>query len=54
MEQNKKQLLLEQANKINEVISTLTANFNEEDVADEVNFLSIVKGNLETLANNQY
>lgn len=54
MEQNKKQLLIEQANKINEVISTLTANFDEEVVVDEVNFLSIVKGNLETLANNLY
>lgn len=50
MEENKKQLLIEQANKIQEVIATLKANFNEEEFADEISFLSIVKGNLEDIA----
>jgi len=46
MEQNKKQLLLEQANKIADIINVLSENFDEIDVEDEVNFLSIVKSNL--------
>ena len=50
MEQNKKDLLFEQANKINEVISTLSENFSQEDVADEINFLSVVRDNLKDWA----
>ena len=46
MEQNKKELLMEQVDKINEVISTLSENFVQEDIADEVNFLSVVSSNL--------
>lgn len=46
MEQNKKELLMEQVDKINEVISTLLENFVQEDIADEVNFLSVVSSNL--------
>lgn len=46
MEQNKKELLMEQVNKINEVISTLSENFAQEDIADEINFLSVINGNL--------
>ena len=46
MEQNKKKLLLGQIDKINEVISTLSENFSQEDVADEINFLSVVRDNL--------
>ena len=42
MEQNKKELLMEQVDKINEVISTLSENFVQEDIADEINFLSVV------------
>lgn len=34
MEQNKKKLLLGQIDKINEVISTLSANFSQKEVAD--------------------
>ena len=34
MEQNKKDLLFEQANKINEVISTLSKNFSQEDITN--------------------
>ena len=46
MEQNKKELLLEQINKISEVISTLSEDFSQEDVADEINFLSVVRDKL--------
>lgn len=46
MEQNKKELLMEQVDKINEVISTISENFVQEDIADEVNFLSVVSSNL--------
>lgn len=46
MEQNKKELLMEQVDKINEIISTLSENFVQEDIADEVNFLSVVSSNL--------
>lgn len=34
MEQNKKKLLLGQINKINEVISTLSENFSQEDITN--------------------
>ncbi len=50
MEQNKKDLLFEQINKLNEVISTLSENFSQEDVADEINFLSVVRDNLKDWA----
>lgn len=46
MEQNKKELLLGQIDKINEVISTLSENFSQEEVDDEINFLSVVRDNL--------
>lgn len=46
MNQDKKDILLEQTKKLEEVISALTANFNDEDIADEVNFLKIVRDNL--------
>lgn len=46
MEQNKKELLMEQVDKIDEVIPTLSENFVQEDIADEVNFLSVVSSNL--------
>lgn len=50
MEQNKKELLMKQVDKINEVISTLSENFVQEDIADEINFLSVVSGNLKDWA----
>lgn len=50
MEQNKKDLLFEQINKISEVISTFSENFSQEDMADEVNFLSVVRDNLKDWA----
>ncbi len=50
MEKNKQELLQEQINKISEVISTLSENFSQEDVADEINFLSVVRDNLKDWA----
>ena len=50
MKQNKKNLLFEQINKISEVISTLSKNFSQENVADEINFLSVVRDNLKDWA----
>ena len=50
MEKNKQELLQEQINKISEVISTLSKNFSQEDVADEINFLSVVRDNLKDWA----
>ncbi len=50
MEQNKKELLFEQINKISEVISILSKNFLQEDVADDINFLSVVRDNLKDWA----
>lgn len=46
MEQNKRELLLGQIDKINEVISTLSENFSQGDVAYEINFLSVVRDKL--------
>ncbi len=46
MEKNKQELLQEQSNKINEIIKVLTENFGG-DFVDEVNYLNIVKNNIE-------
>ncbi|MBW4898729.1 hypothetical protein KZY62_09020 [Prevotella denticola] len=46
MKQNKNGLLFEQINKISKVISTLSENVSQEDVADEINFLSVARDNL--------
>ena len=50
MEQNKNDLILRQIDKINEVISTLSENFSQRDIADEINFLSVVRDNLKDWA----
>lgn len=42
MEQNKKELLIEQANKIEDVLNVLRTQFGE-DYEDEINYLKIVK-----------
>ncbi len=34
MEQNKKELLFEQINKLNKVISTLSENFSQRDITN--------------------
>lgn len=46
MKKDKKDILLEQTKKLEEVISALRANFKDEDIADEVSFLKIVRDNL--------
>ncbi len=46
MEQNKKDLLIEQSNKIQEVIDVI-ANLFGDDFEDELNHLAIVKANIE-------
>ena len=51
MEMNKKNLLIEQANKIADVLKVLDSDFDKNEFEDEVNFLSIVKKNLEMVAN---
>lgn len=49
MEKNKQDLLQEQANKIDEVIKVLTEQFGG-DFEDEVNYLEIVKKELEEVS----
>lgn len=44
MEQNKKELLIEQANKIEDVLNVLRTQFGE-DYEDKINYLEIVKKN---------
>ena len=46
MERNKKELLNEQANKIEDVLNVLRTQFGE-DYEDEINYLEIVKKRLE-------
>lgn len=46
MKRNKNGLLFEQINKISKVISTLSENFSQEDVADEISHLSMARDNL--------
>lgn len=50
MDEIKKELLLEQVNKIKEIIDTLSNNFTQEYVADEISYLAIVRDNLIDLA----
>ena len=45
MGKNRKELLMEQANKIEEVLHVLRTQFGE-DYEDEINYLEIVKGKL--------
>lgn len=50
MEKNKQQKLIEQVNILRGVIEVLQKDFTSEGVEDEINFLSIVCGNLTDLA----
>ena len=51
MEHKKKELQLQQIEKINEVLQTLEANFDTvNEIADEYSFLSIAKQQLEAFA----
>lgn len=45
MEINRKKLLMEQANKIEDILNVLRTLFGE-DYEDEINYLEIVKGKL--------
>lgn len=49
MEQNKKELLMEQANKIADILNVLRTQFGE-DFEDEINYLEIVKKELEEVS----
>ena len=49
MEQNKKELLMEQSNKIQESIEVLANQFGD-DFEDELNRLAIAKTNIEEAA----
>ena len=50
---NKKELLQKQIAKLSEVINVLTADFPEEELGEEVGFLSIAKSNLEELSTRE-
>jgi len=50
MEQDKKDLLLAQAAKIDEIINCLSANFSADEIADETSFLAITRDNLKKLS----
>ncbi len=45
MKKNRKELLMEQANKIEDVLNVLRTQFGE-GYEDEINYLEIVKGKL--------
>ncbi len=49
MQQDNNDLLSEQANKIQEVIDVLASHFGD-DFTEELNFLAIVKANIEGAA----
>lgn len=50
MNEEKKNILLQQISKLDEVLSVLENNFDiEEELADEYSFLSIVKDNLKEI-----
>ena len=58
MNEEKKNILLQQISKLEEVLSALENNFDlEEELTDEYSFLSIVKDNLKEITrytnNNQ-
>ncbi|MCI6338306.1 MAG: hypothetical protein MR802_10350 [Prevotella sp.] len=51
MEKEKKELLKQQIEKLNEVLLALDANFDiENEISDEYSFLSIAKQQLEAFA----
>lgn len=50
MEPDKKELLVSQIEKLDEILNTLKENFDvKTDLADEYSFLSIVKSNLQEM-----
>lgn len=50
MTQEEKTLLIEQANKLSEVLEVLNKEFSALDIDDKRNFLAIVKENLSKIA----
>ena len=54
MIQEEKTLLIEQANKLSEVLEVLNKEFSALDIDDERNFLAIVKENLSKIALDWY
>lgn len=51
MEKEKKEIIINQVAKINEILQTLERNFDvENEISDEYSFLSIVKQQLEAFA----
>ena len=54
MTQEEKTLLIEQANKLSEVLEVLNKEFSALDIDDERNFLAIVKENLSKIALDGY
>lgn len=46
MEMSKKELLMQQIENLSNVINNLSNNFDNEDIADELNYLDIVRNNL--------
>lgn len=53
MGEDKKKLLQEQVNILNGVIEVLKRDFTPEEMDDEINFLSIVSGNLKELVGKE-
>lgn len=47
MEQKKKDLLMEQANKIDEILNVLKTDFGD-DFEDEINYLEIIKNSFKS------
>lgn len=43
---SKKELLMQQIENLSNVINNLSNNFDNEDIADELNYLDIVRNNL--------
>ena len=54
MTREEKTLLIEQANKLSEVLEVLNKEFSALDIDDERNFLAIVKENLSKIALDWY
>lgn len=54
MIQEEKTLLIEQANKLSEVLEVLNKELSALDIDDERNFLAIVKENLSKIALDWY
>ena len=52
MEKSKKELLMQQIDKLSNVINNLSNNFDNEEIEDELNYLAIVRKNLKQWVEN--